>query len=259
MEIITSRDNPHIKQYLRLSGGKKYREAEGAFVLEGLRLCLDAGNEGAIFLSVFVTESAAERGGAEALLEAAGDHAYCISDRLGEQISDTKATQGVFAICKRLDKCDFASTICSKGRYLVLFELQDPGNLGTILRTADAIGIDGVFVCDCCELYSPKTIRATMGALFRLPIFEDKLSLVLSLLKERKIPTFAAVVDSGARLLTDCNFSEGGAVLIGNEGNGLPAEAVALCEEKLTIKMSGNSNSLNAAMAAGIIIWKMMT
>lgn len=229
------------------------------FVLEGLRLCMEALDGGVEFFSVFAAEGILDRGEVSRLLAAVGERGYVISDRLSGQISDTKAPQGIFAICKKLDKCDFASTICNNGRYLVLYELQDPGNLGTILRTADAVGIDGVFVSDCCEVYSPKTIRATMGALFRLPILKGEVSEILSVLKEKNITTFAAVVDEDADSLRSCDFSQGGAVFIGNEGSGLPHEVVSLCDRRLTIKMSGSSNSLNAAMAAGIIVWEMMT
>lgn len=145
------------------------------------------------------------------------------------------------------------------GRYLVLDNLQDPGNVGTILRTADAVGVDGVVMCNnCCELYNPKTIRSAMGSVFRLDIYSaDTLYEVCGMFGKNGIKTCAAVVDSSAVSVTECDFSGDCAVVIGNEGNGLSAEDANVCDEKITIRMQGNINSLNAAMAGGIILWEM--
>ena len=258
---ITSRDNPGIKLYIQLSGSRKHRRERGLFVMEGLRLCLDAARENVSFHTVFVTDAALEKYGEalEPLRQAAGVNYHTIADELGERLSDTGTPQGIFAVCVALDKNDLKGTICNNGKYLILHNLQDPGNVGTILRTADAVGITGVFLSGCCDLYNPKTIRATMGSLFRLKTEE---SLVLEEIVERmtagNIPVYAAVVESDVLSLADCDFTAGAAVVIGNEGNGLAPEAVALCGRKLTIRMKGNANSLNAAMAAGIIMWEML-
>ncbi len=261
MDIISSKDNVNIKLYQKLGSNKKYRKEYGMFILEGIRLCLDAINENAVLHCVFVTVTA-EKKYSEAvnfLRDKAAERLLVISDELGERLADTSGTQGVFAICKILDKRNLNGTICSSGKYIVLNNLQDPGNVGTIIRTADAVGISGVILCDCCDIYSPKVIRSTMGSLFRLAIIDGyTVDEVFDELNCKNIATFAAVIDTDAISLTDCDFSNGAAVVIGNEGSGLAQGVVNLCENKLTIKMQGNVNSLNAAMATSIIMWEMM-
>ena len=128
--------------------------------------------------------------------------------------------------------------------------------MGTIIRTADAIGIDGIICTGCCDIYNPKTVRSTMGSLMRTNISVCSEDDAFTALHEAKILTCAAVVDSSAVSLTECDFSKGAAVFIGNEGNGLSPETADRCDIKMTIRMHGRANSLNAAMAAGIIMWE---
>ena len=255
MQRITSKDNPNIKFYRKLSENKKFRRENGMFVLEGVRLISDAISENARLHSVFVTEASAAK---LDMADLRSDvRCFLIPDELKEKMSDTGNTQGAFAICETLDKPVFSDTIKRTGKYILLHSVQDPGNLGTIIRTADAVGVDAVFLAECCDLFSPKVIRSTMGSIFRLNVSEVKFHEVFPVFKERGVRSYAAVIDSGAVSLTDCDFSEGGVVLIGNEGNGLPKEVSDLCDVRLTIKMQGNVNSLNAAMAAGIIMWEL--
>ncbi|MCM1328679.1 MAG: RNA methyltransferase [Ruminococcus sp.] len=256
MRLITSKDNPNIKLFKKLTESKKCRRETGLFTLEGARLIVDAVRENAEIQSVFVTESFLEKQGGEIDFPD-GVKVFAITDGLGKSISDTSGAQGIFAVCRAAEKPSFSQTVRRGGKYLLLCGLQDPGNLGTIIRTADAVGLDGVFLAGCCELYSPKTVRSTMGSLFRVNVWEVDFEEIFPLFEERGVPTYAAVVDADAVSLTECDFSGGGAVLIGNEGNGLPESAAERCTEKITVKMKGNVNSLNAAMAAGIIMWEM--
>lgn len=257
MQLITSKDNPNIKLFRKLTESKKCRRETGMFTLEGIRLISDAVKENAELHSVFVTESFLKKQG-EALNFPKVAELLVISDELGKSISDTSSAQGVFAVCKAIEKPHFSQVVKHGGRYLLLCNLQDPGNLGTIIRTADAVGLDGVFLSDCCELYNPKVIRSTMGSMFRLNVSEVSFEEIFPLFEQRGVPSYAAVIDRDAVSLTDCDFSEGGVVLIGNEGNGLPEGVTKACEKELTIKMNGNINSLNAAMAAGIIMWELV-
>lgn len=256
MPLITSKDNPNIKLFRKLTESKKYRRETGMFTLEGTRLISDALSENAELCYVFVTEGFSDKQGEELNFPDETGLFY-ITDELGKSISDTSSAQGIFAVCKFIKRPHFTQTIKRRGRYLLLCGIQDPGNLGTIIRTADAVGLDGVFLSECCDLYNPKVVRATMGSLFRLNVSEVDFEEIFPLFKERGVPTYAAVVDRDAASITDCDFSEGGAVLIGNEGNGLPREIAERCAKKITIKMNGNINSLNAAMAAGIIMWEL--
>lgn len=234
------------------------------FVLEGARLCAEVfekylSGELRIY-AAFATETALEKYSRYIPDElTAADIFFTVSEDAADCMSETKGSQGVFAIVysdeKKLEQGDFS---CG-GKYLVLDNLQDPGNVGTILRTADAVGVSGVIMCNnCCELYNPKTIRSAMGSVFRLDIYlADTLYDVCELFKASGIKTCAAVVDHTAVSVTECDFSGSCAVVIGNEGNGLSAEDADVCDEKITIRMQGNINSLNAAMAGGIILWEM--
>lgn len=253
--VITSKDNPLIRRYRRICEDKRYRNTEHVFAAEGLRLVCEALREGRC-ASLYVTESAYAKHAEE--LRDGVTKPVIISDALGKYLSETEHPQGVFALCYTTWSVIGKRSLRRNGRYLVLYELQDPGNMGMILRTADAFGIDAVLTYQCCDMYNPKAVRATMGAIFRMPVIDVPPASGLRLFFEEKgIRSYAAVLHPDAKPVTECRLGRGCAVWIGNEGNGLPEEAVAACEEKLIIPMAGNAESLNAAMAAGILMWEM--
>lgn len=257
---VTSRDNPLVKQYIKLRDQKKYRIELGLFVLEGARLISDAVSEGLRIEYAFVTEQAANKypETAAGLMKASIIGTYLIPESLGDVLSATQGSQGLYCCAHTLDKITAADKMNTVGKYLVLDNLQDPGNIGTIIRAADAVGIDGIFLCGCCDIYNPKTVRSTMGSMFRVPLVDDMdYESVISLLHACGIMTFASVVDADARDIRRVSFAGGSAVVIGNEGNGLTERDASLCNQKITIKMKGNINSLNAASAASIILWEM--
>lgn len=254
--IITSKDNPVIKLYQKLSSSKKERLQYGLFVLEGLRIVEDAIREESLLSHIILTKQAYDRYG-ESIFQAdlRDTRTLVISNELGNRIASTEKTQGVFAICRI--PATVKPVFCENGRYVVLFGLQDPGNVGMIIRTADALGIDGVFLSGSCELYSPKVIRSTMGSVFRTRIYAiNDADELFRLFEENNVRTSAAVIDRDAVPVTDCSFSGSEAVFIGNEGNGLPPEIASRCGRKIIIPMRGSINSLNAAMAAGILMWE---
>ncbi len=259
--LITSKDNPNIKIYIKLRDQKKARAENNMFVLEGARIIADAVKENVKLDCAFVTDEAAVKypETVSLLSETIGDRLHFIPSDIAARLSDTKGSQGVFAIASRLDKTLDIAKINNGGKFLILNCVQDPGNVGTILRCADAVGIDGVFLCgNSCDIYNPKIVRSTMGSLFRLPVCDDlSYSETLSVLKDNGIATFASVIDTDADSVRDFDFPKNCAVVIGNEGNGLTKEEASMCDKRITIKMSGNINSLNAAMAAGIILWEM--
>lgn len=255
--IITSKDNPVIKLYQKLSSSKKERGIHGLFVLEGLRIVEDAIRENGRITHIILTVQAYEKYG-ENLLQAdlRDTRTVVVSNELGNKIAQTESTQGVFAICSIPEK--ETPVLKRDGRYIVLFGLQDPGNAGMIIRTADALGIDGILMCGSVDLYSPKVIRSTMGSVFRTDIFiENNEDRLFSLFDKSDIVTYASVIDSDAEKITECSLTSGSAVFIGNEGNGLPPAVSHRCHHRITIPMHGTINSLNAAMAAGIMMWEL--
>ena len=140
----------------------------------------------------------------------------------------------------------------------MLENVQDPSNLGTVLRTADALGLNGVIMTsDCCDIYSPKVCRGAMGALFRVPfmIIDNAPSFIRDFNKHGR--SFAAVVRN-ADSVTDADFSGNTLIVVGNEGNGLTKETIEACSSAVTIKMCNNAESLNASIAAAILMWEMI-
>ena len=255
--IITSKDNPIIKLYQKLSSSKKERLQYGLFVLEGVRIVEDAVRENAGISHLIFTKNAYEKLGADWVQADLRDtKILVISNELGNRIASTGTPQGVFAVCRI--PVEKKMTFCENGKYIVLYGLQDPGNAGMIIRTADALGINGIILSGTCELYSPKVIRSTMGSVFRTDIVtENDTDRLFTMLEENGVESSAAVIDKDAQLVTECSFSGKQAVFIGNEGNGLPSEVSSRCTRRITIPMNGNINSLNAAMAAGILMWEL--
>lgn len=250
MEKIESRDNAKIKEYVKIASSRKRREESGKFVLEGLKLLEEAERSGVFIERVFVTERCLA-----ARPELAGKPGVTlISEAVEGKISQSAAPQGVYALCKKLDKPENLGKIDSNGSYIALWDLQDPGNVGTIIRCADAMGLSGVILSEnCCDLYSLKTLRAAMGSLFRVPVFTVEME---RFLLETPLTSYAAVVTPDALPATQVSY-QGAVAVIGNEGRGLSPEQAAACSAKITIPMRGNAESLNAAMAAAILMWEM--
>ncbi len=258
MPILTSKDNKHIKNAVKLKKSAKYRRKTGFFIAEGVRICVDAMLSGAEIETLFVTGEAAEKNSCE--YEKLSDYcknSFTLTPELFEYISDTQNPQGFLCVIKTLDKsCQF-DTIKVNGKFIALDNMQDPNNLGTVLRSCEAFGVSGVIMsADCCDIYSPKVVRGSMGAVFRIPfIICDSIADFLS--ENKELNSYAAVVDSNAELLTEVKFDLPCVAVIGNEGNGLKPQTVSSCDRKITIPMSGKAESLNASAAAAVLIWEM--
>ena len=257
---VTSKDNQWIKEWRRLNDSAKYRRETGLFALEGARLCADAMRSDVPLKAVLYTASAlAVYGNVVEPLLACAETVLEISPELSRHMSDTINPQGVFCIAKMLDNSLIIDKINIIGTYSALEDIQDPGNMGTIIRTAEALGLDGILLSDgCCDIYNPKVLRASMGGVFRLPLMRvgDMAQAVVAL-QEKGLIAYACVVDAAATPITAAGMGQGSVALIGNEGNGLRTETVAACKHSVTIPMAGRAESLNASMAAGIILWEM--
>jgi RNA methyltransferase, TrmH family len=256
---ISSRENKLVKEYTALRDRKVKRRDAGQFVIEGARLAADAIASGATLVSAFVTDEArAKYGDCCALLDQRGMPVYDVTDAVAATLCDTKTAQGIFCIVEMPTDRLSLKTVKKTGVYLLLEDIQDPGNLGTMLRTAEATGIDGVVLsAGCTDLYSPKVVRASMGALFRLPFIAGvSLPETIGAMRTAGIRVFAALAAGGEDTLT-ADLSGGVAVVIGNEGNGLSPGCVAACSSAVTVRMRGRAESLNAAAAATILIWEM--
>lgn len=249
---ITSKENPLIKTVIKLRGSAKERKESHLFAVEGLRICDDCADNGITFETLILTEKFAEKFDFYAQkFSKNAKNTVVVPEHIFEKIADTKNPQGVLAIVPmpeisaEIDKC---------GRYIALENISDPSNLGAISRTAEALGISGIIIsADSCDPYSPKSLRASMGTLLRLPlIISDNL---LQTLEKSGLKLYACVV-SGGKKINNVAFSDGTVVLIGNEANGLTEAAVALCE-KITIPMHGSAESLNASVAAAIAMWEL--
>ena len=257
VDTITSRSNPLVRAAAALLGSPRERRERREFLCEGARLCRDAAESGVRIKACFFTPRAGERYGEylKPILHES-EAAYTIEDPVAGLLSDTKSPQGVFCLCAWPEGGQGAHD----GPCLVLENIQDPGNLGTTLRTAEALGrFRVVLLGDCCDPLGPKALRASMGAVFRLGIeTEGDPGRLMERLKDEGYAVHGAVPSDRALEVTGIDFTRGRhAVVIGNEGSGLSRETAGLCGDLITIPMGGRAESLNAAAAATVLLWEL--
>lgn len=255
IKVITSKDNPLIKLVCGLQSKASIRKKEGLFVLEGLRICDDACENSIWFDKLIISKTAKEKYTVElSKFYKNSDEIFEIPDNLFAKISDTSSPQGVIAVVKIPS---LSPEILKNGRYIALENLNDPSNLGAISRTAEALGVSGIILSsDSVDPYAPKSLRASMGTLLRMPVII--LKDFVNDIKASGLTSYACVVDGDATPITDISFTDGSVLLIGNEANGLTDAAKAMANKKITIPMRGNAESFNAATAAAISMWEMM-
>ena len=173
MDQITSRENPQVKVLHKLLRSRSERYRLGLFVIEGIKLAVEAIESGVTVEKLFYTREAMQKyGDSLQKISKKAEKIYEISNSISQKIADTKSPQGVYCICKMLAKRRNTVTIGNSEKFLGLVDLQDPGNIGTIIRTAEAMGIDGIFLAgSTVDIYNPKVLRSTMGSVFRVPIY----------------------------------------------------------------------------------------
>ncbi|MCI8478243.1 MAG: RNA methyltransferase [Oscillospiraceae bacterium] len=247
MERITSRQNPLIAQIRKLNTSRSYRRSCGLFVGEGPKLLDEALRHGAEITAVVRAEGMD-------LPALPGIRQAEVPGDLLKSCSDTEHPQGVLFLC-RIPELTPPERLPA-GRYLVLDGVQDPGNVGTVWRTADAFGAEGLLLLSgCADPFSPKTVRATMGACFRLPVWELSAQDLWETLGG--LPLYAAALRADSADVRTQPLAEG-AVVIGSEGRGVSAEVLSLCQKTLHIPMRARCESLNAAIAAAVVLWEGM-
>lgn len=274
-EVIASRQNRRVVNLCKLSD-RKTREAESLFRFDGVKLLCEAIKRGVEIDAVYLKSTAAARVFERmntlygCTREDVTAPVFLIEDTLFEKISEENAPEGVITVAKYIDRFHKMYIIKKEGEkdtppeipdgpILLLESVRDPGNVGTIIRTAAALGIRHMIVSrDCADLYHPRTIRAAMGALFAMPITRvDDLSAMITHLRAHGRRIFAAALDEHAARLGEHAFASGDGVVIGNEGHGLSSDVIRACDQSLYIPMQADTESLNAGIAAALVMWEL--
>ena len=250
MRTISSKDNKIFRLCQQLSH-KKYRDKLGLYLIEGENLLEEAVKNGAAIKTVLMCRD--YRGS----LFGTEDKAFCLSDKLFEQLSQTETTQGIMAIVEKPELSPDLFLDRGGGNFIVLDRLQDPGNIGTILRTADAAGYElAIVMKGTADVFSPKAVRAATGSLFRMPVvFMDSAHELAEFTRAAGKKLVATCFDTD-RYYYDEDLKKNIALIIGNEGNGISGELIEGSDVKIKIPMYGNIESLNASVAAGILMYE---
>lgn len=258
MNYIESSQNNTIKEIKALHL-KKNRDSRGLYFVEGIRFVSDAAESGQEFVKVIISNKLQELNGGAKVIEqvtAVCPEVFLVPEKLFNELSDTQSPQGILAVLKKKE-FDRSRVIKEGGTVVVLDGLQDPGNVGTVIRTADAAGISAVLMTKgCVDLYAPKVLRATMGSVFHLPVFEG-LNIV-ELIGQLKLEGYKVVAShlDGKNNYYDEDMTGKSAIIVGNEANGIGEETAEKADRLVKIPMPGRAESLNAAVAAALMIYE---
>ncbi len=259
--MITSMANSKVKRLAALAQKAKARREENCFVVEGIRMFREAPPDW--IREVYVSETFIRKHGSELRCSAPFE---VLADAVFQKASDTQTPQGIlcvlsmprYELAERLAGDSDRDTDTAKAPlYMLLEDLQDPGNVGTILRAGEGAGIDGVIMTrQTADLFNPKVIRATMGSIYRVPFFiVDALTDTIDLLREKGVAVYAAHLDDSVDYDVP-DYTQPTAFLIGNEGNGLRRETAQRAAQYIKIPMAGQVESLNAAMASAVLMYE---
>lgn len=253
--MITSVVNSKIKRVVELNQKAKVRRKENIFMAEGSKMFLEAPKER--IRDIFVSESFYIKCDGPCLDKLAECGYELVSDEVYKKLSDTQTPQGILCLIEQAGYTLGDMTVKKAPLLVMLEDLQDPGNLGTIMRAGEGAGIDGIIMSrGTVDIYNPKTIRATMGSIFRVPfLYVDELSDTMRLLQDKGIHIYAAHLN-GENYYDGFSFASGTVFLIGNEGNGLRKETADCADSYIKIPMEGRVESLNAAVAASLLMYE---
>lgn len=253
--LITSKDNEFIKHVKKLKE-KKYRDEFCEYIIEGAKMIEEAIHEKVKIKHVIIcddckTESIISQ---ELLYEIAKFECIYVKEKIFSLISDVSTPQGIMAIIEKPDKNENKIDY-KQEHFLILDNIQDPGNMGTILRTADSLAMKQIIVSNgTADCYNSKVVRSTMGAIFRVNVIERDLEKVIKEMKKHDIKVYATDLKTD-KTIYDVDYKKS-AVIIGNEANGVSQNILELADERIKIPMKGKTESLNAAVATGIILYE---
>ncbi len=263
--MVTSTSNAKVKRLVSLRKKRRARDEEGVFLTEGLRMLQEVPKEE--LLEMYATEGFYEK--ERALVEEKCRESQCrfelFSETVMEYVSDTQHPQGALCVVRQRKETGLDGILggkeagkgAARPMLLLLDNLQDPGNLGTIFRTGEAAGATGILMSrDCVDVYNPKVIRSTMGSIFRMPFwYSEDLAGAIQDMKAKGICTYAAHLE-GSCIYDEPDYRKPSAFFIGNEGSGLRDEVAGLADCYLKIPMAGEVESLNAAIAAAVLLFE---
>ena len=253
--MIESPQNAQVKNIIQLNQKAKARKEQGCFITEGRKMFLEA-PPGRI-RKAYLSESLSEDPELRTRIVREKLPYEIVSDKVFAKMSDTQTPQGILAVIETPSCVTEQLFSAERPLLMILEDLQDPGNLGTILRTAEGAGVTGVILTKkCVDITNPKVVRATMGSIYRMPfLYMEDVPSAAEELAGHGITVYAAHL-RGKRFYDEEDYRSGTAFLIGNEGNGLSEEAAACADRLIRIPMEGQLESLNAAMAAGILMYE---
>jgi RNA methyltransferase, TrmH family len=248
MKMIDSLQNASVKKWKKLHT-KKERDKSNTFLIEGFHLI-----EEAVKSETEITDIIVEQ---DAILPKQFNFPNVtftyVSKQVMKAISETETPQGIAAICKK-DNVEHIE-LTSESKLLIIDRVQDPGNVGTMIRTADAAGMDGVILGKgCADLYNSKTVRATQGSLFHLPILTSDITPWFEKIKEKQIPIYGTALVNGVPY-QNVNPTKSFALIVGNEGVGVEQELLEKTDKNLYVPIYGKAESLNVSLAAGILLY----
>ncbi len=247
MNWIQSTQNTKVKNWRKLST-KKEREKTKTYLVESFHLVEEALKNKNVVREIILSEGV----DLPSHIDLSNVDMYMVSEEIAKSLAETETTQGIFAVCEFGPNFD---QIPESNRYLLLDRLQDPGNVGTIIRTADAAGIDTVVLGDgCADLFNSKVIRSAQGSHFRVKIVRASLLTTIQTLKDRGVKVFGTALENGIDYRS-IERPAAYALLVGNEGQGVSKEILDLTDQNLFIPIYGGSESLNVAVATGILVY----
>ena len=257
--MITSYNNQSVKEVIQLNQKAKIRDKMDLFVVEGVKMFTEAPTER--INKVYVAQKAEEELFDEYSDKMSRLHVEVVADNVFDKMSDTKTPQGILCLVRQfhygIDEMLNAANDKKQLLFIVLEDLQDPGNLGTVFRTGEGAGVDGIIMSSCTvDVYNPKVIRSTMGSVYRVPfLYTDNLCGMVRTLQDHDISVYAAHL-GGTKYYDRFDYRKGTAFMVGNEGSGLREETADCADRLVRIPMEGSVESLNAAVASSILLYE---